>query len=72
MPKPVGMAQFADIEADVLHSTVISVRPALNNCQATGRETWEVCVASNIGADCKVNFQEPLLVARAHLAPAGN
>lgn len=53
------MAQFADIETDVLYSTVISVRPALNNCQATGRETWEVCVASNIEADCKVNFQVP-------------
>lgn len=51
------MAQFADTEAAVLYSTVISVRPALNNCQATGRAPREVHVASHFGSDCKVNFQ---------------
>lgn len=55
--KAAGMAQFADTEAAVLYSTVISVRPALNNCQATGREPREVRVASHFGSDCKVNFQ---------------
>lgn len=51
------MAQFADTEAAALYSTVISVRPALNNCQATGREPWVARVASHFGSDCKVNFQ---------------
>lgn len=55
--KAAGMAQFADTEAAVLYSTVISVRPALNNCRATGGEPWEVRRASHFGSDCKVNFQ---------------
>lgn len=55
--KAAGLAQFADTEAAVLYSTVISVRPALNDCQATGREAWEVRLASHFGSDCKVNFQ---------------
>lgn len=43
VPNPGGMAHFADTAADVLYSSVISVRPTPYNCQARGKETWNVC-----------------------------